>query len=241
MTGGGRPETLSGSCRSANPTRRLRAAALEALVITRPPRHGRRRARVSPADLYMLLPKGRAARTARPGSRHEFRFLCDPRTSTSPAARSSVSPFAGVVLPDWLATVLADDLHFSPVTRVGDAGEREVFDVSVPTTHAFVGNGIVNHNTVNMPEEATVEDVEELYIESWRLGLKAVALYRDNCKVGQPLSTQKKAGDAARASATRGRADRRDDHRAGAGPPEAAAHAHVARRSRSGSPTATAT
>ena len=50
--------------------------------------------------------------------------------------------------------------------------------------------------TANMPEEATVEDVEELYIESWRLGLKAVALYRDNCKVGQPLSTQKKAGDS---------------------------------------------
>src|SRR4029079_3758612 len=48
--------------------------------------------------------------------------------------------------------------------------------------------------TANMPEEATVEDVEELYLESWRLGLKAVALYRDNCKVAQPLSTQKKAG-----------------------------------------------
>ncbi len=49
--------------------------------------------------------------------------------------------------------------------------------------------------TVNMPEEATIDDVEELYLESWRLGLKAVALYRDNCKVGQPLSTQKKASD----------------------------------------------
>jgi ribonucleoside-diphosphate reductase alpha chain len=50
--------------------------------------------------------------------------------------------------------------------------------------------------TVNMPEEASVEEVEELYIESWRLGLKAVALYRDNCKVGQPLSTQKKTSDS---------------------------------------------
>jgi ribonucleoside-diphosphate reductase alpha chain len=47
--------------------------------------------------------------------------------------------------------------------------------------------------TVNMPEEATVEDVEGLHIEAWRLGLKAVAIYRDNCKVGQPLATQKKA------------------------------------------------
>ncbi|GAA2340454.1 vitamin B12-dependent ribonucleotide reductase [Saccharopolyspora halophila] len=45
--------------------------------------------------------------------------------------------------------------------------------------------------TVNMPEEATVEDVEELYFEGWRLGLKALAIYRDNCKVGQPLSVGK--------------------------------------------------
>ena len=48
--------------------------------------------------------------------------------------------------------------------------------------------------TVNMPEDVSIEDVEDLYIESWKLGLKAVAIYRDNCKVGQPLSTQKKAG-----------------------------------------------
>jgi ribonucleoside-diphosphate reductase alpha chain len=46
--------------------------------------------------------------------------------------------------------------------------------------------------TVNMPEEATVEEVEQLFIESWKLGLKAVAIYRDNCKVAQPLSADKK-------------------------------------------------
>ena len=48
--------------------------------------------------------------------------------------------------------------------------------------------------TVNLPEEVSVDDVNDVYIESWKLGLKAVAIYRDNCKVGQPLSTQKKAG-----------------------------------------------
>ncbi|MDP9329721.1 MAG: vitamin B12-dependent ribonucleotide reductase [Actinomycetota bacterium] len=46
--------------------------------------------------------------------------------------------------------------------------------------------------TVNMPEEATVEEVEQLFMESWKLGLKAVAIYRDNCKVAQPLSADKK-------------------------------------------------
>ncbi len=43
--------------------------------------------------------------------------------------------------------------------------------------------------TVNVPEEATVADFEHIYYEGWRLGLKALAVYRDNCKVGQPLST----------------------------------------------------
>jgi ribonucleoside-diphosphate reductase alpha chain len=46
--------------------------------------------------------------------------------------------------------------------------------------------------TVNMPEEVTVEEVEQLHLESWKLGLKAVAIYRDNCKVAQPLSMAKK-------------------------------------------------
>jgi ribonucleoside-diphosphate reductase alpha chain len=49
--------------------------------------------------------------------------------------------------------------------------------------------------TVNMPEDVSVADVEELHMESWRLGLKAVAIYRDNCKVAQPLATQKKASE----------------------------------------------
>jgi ribonucleoside-diphosphate reductase alpha chain len=51
--------------------------------------------------------------------------------------------------------------------------------------------------TVNMPESATVEDIEEIYFQGWKLGLKALAVYRDNCKVGQPLSAGK--GDKGKA------------------------------------------
>lgn len=47
--------------------------------------------------------------------------------------------------------------------------------------------------TVNLPEDATVEDIEQLHIDAWKMGLKAVAIYRDNCKVAQPLSMAKKA------------------------------------------------
>lgn len=45
--------------------------------------------------------------------------------------------------------------------------------------------------TVNLPESATVEEIEEVYLQSWKLGLKATAIYRDNCKVGQPLADAK--------------------------------------------------
>jgi ribonucleoside-diphosphate reductase alpha chain len=51
--------------------------------------------------------------------------------------------------------------------------------------------------TVNLPEDVTVEDVEQAYIEGWRSGLKALAIYRDNCKVAQPLSGSKKEKDKA--------------------------------------------
>lgn len=48
--------------------------------------------------------------------------------------------------------------------------------------------------TVNMPESASVEEVSEIYLEGWKSGLKALAIYRDNCKVGQPLSDAKATG-----------------------------------------------
>jgi ribonucleoside-diphosphate reductase alpha chain len=56
--------------------------------------------------------------------------------------------------------------------------------------------------TVNMPEEATIEEIEKIHMLSWELGLKAVAIYRDNCKVGQPLSTMKKDDDKTDNAAT---------------------------------------
>ncbi|MGH9073887.1 MAG: LAGLIDADG family homing endonuclease, partial [Acidimicrobiales bacterium] len=62
----------------------------------------------------------------------------------------------------------------------------------------FVSGSI--SKTVNLPEEVSVEDIEQLHVDAWRLGLKSVAVYRDNCKVGQPLATTKNAGAAAPAS-----------------------------------------
>ena len=56
--------------------------------------------------------------------------------------------------------------------------------------------------TINMPEESTVEDIMEAYIESWKFGLKAVAIYRDNSKRSQPLSAAGKKEEKSAASAS---------------------------------------
>jgi len=57
------------------------------------------------------------------------------------------------------------------------------------TVQPFISGAI--SKTVNMPETATVEEVEEIYFGAWKMGVKALAIYRDNCKVGQPLSDAK--------------------------------------------------
>jgi ribonucleoside-diphosphate reductase alpha chain len=64
--------------------------------------------------------------------------------------------------------------------------------------------------TVNMPEDVSVEDVEAVYLEAWKLGLKNLAIYRDNCKVAQPLSaTKKPEKDAEQARPVRRRLPRK--------------------------------
>src|SRR6476661_5988485 len=72
-------------------------------------------------------------------------------------------------------------------------GERAISPMGhvrmMAAVQPFISGAI--SKTVNMPETATVEDVANIYFQGWELGLKALAIYRDNCKVGQPLSDAK--------------------------------------------------
>ena len=83
-------------------------------------------------------------------------------------------------LPVFACSMGDNTIHYSGHVRMMGA------------VQPFISGAI--SKTVNMPEDATVEDVENLHLDAWRLGVKAVAIYRDNCKVGQPLSTATKGG-----------------------------------------------
>jgi ribonucleoside-diphosphate reductase alpha chain len=81
-------------------------------------------------------------------------------------------------------------------TAMGDSPIQYMGHVRMmAAAQPFISGAI--SKTVNMPEEVSVEEVEQLLVESWKLGLKAVAIYRDNCKVAQPLSADKKRPTAA--------------------------------------------
>lgn len=86
---------------------------------------------------------------------------------------------------------------FDCANRCGKHGKRYLQPIShvrmMAAAQPFLSGAI--SKTVNLPNEATVDDVAEIYHESWKLGLKAVALYRDGCKASQPLSSSSKDED----------------------------------------------
>ncbi|TYL51333.1 vitamin B12-dependent ribonucleotide reductase [Nocardioides sp. BGMRC 2183] len=90
-------------------------------------------------------------------------------------------------------------------TAMGERALKPMGHVKMmAATQPFLSGAI--SKTVNLPESATVEEIESIYLESWKLGLKATAIYRDNCKVGQPLAdgggkAKKDAADKAAAGA----------------------------------------
>ncbi len=139
-------------------------------------------------ELYNLIPAGRPHHVAAGSiTRGKHTYLLDPRTRR--VSWETLRKLGEhIELPEWLDQVLNKNLHFSPVQYVGDAGTRRVYDISVPVTHAFVGNGIVNHNTINFPQSATITEVKEAYRYSWKRMIKALAIYRDGSKLSQPLA-----------------------------------------------------
>ncbi|MFQ1003984.1 vitamin B12-dependent ribonucleotide reductase [Modestobacter sp. SSW1-42] len=76
-------------------------------------------------------------------------------------------------------------------------GERSISPMGhvrmMAAVQPFISGAI--SKTVNMPESATVEEVADIYFQGWKMGIKALAIYRDNCKVGQPLSGGKGKND----------------------------------------------
>jgi ribonucleoside-diphosphate reductase alpha chain len=84
------------------------------------------------------------------------------------------------------------DCAFAPAT-----GDRSISYLGhlkmVAAVQPFISGAI--SKTINMPEDTTAQEIEEAYMQGWRMGLKAIAIYRDGCKRSQPLTTSKEKGE----------------------------------------------
>ncbi|MEP7193671.1 MAG: vitamin B12-dependent ribonucleotide reductase [Actinomycetota bacterium] len=78
-------------------------------------------------------------------------------------------------------------------------------------TQPFLSGAI--SKTVNLPSDATVEEIEDVYMQGWKLGIKALAVYRDSCKVGQPLSDGGSTATDAAAAKAAGKVERIIEYR----------------------------
>jgi ribonucleotide reductase alpha subunit len=121
------------------------------------------------------------------GATQEFRSVMDGRTQniTMPTAASAVGKLGININPEVF------DYEYVLAVSVNHVGQEAVYDLSIPEDHSFVANGIVNHNTVNMPNDATADDIYNAYHYAWRSGLKSIAIYRDGSKATQPESSKK--------------------------------------------------
>ncbi len=92
---------------------------------------------------------------------------------------------------------------FDCANKCGKYGKRFIAPMGhvrmMAAAQPFISGAI--SKTVNLPNEVTVEDIEKIYVESWKLGLKAVALYRDGCKLSQPLNSTGSTKKAAESQA----------------------------------------
>ncbi len=91
------------------------------------------------------------------------------------------------ILSNWCNE--KNDSTFSKISSIEYMGKNQTFDMEVEDAHSYKANGIFAHNTVNMPETVTEEEIEQVLLAAWRGGCKGVTVYRDKCRSGVLIAT----------------------------------------------------
>ncbi|HET8908421.1 MAG TPA: LAGLIDADG family homing endonuclease [Ktedonobacterales bacterium] len=82
----------------------------------------------------------------------------------------------------------SDSVPVYRVTAVEDAGILPLYDIEVEDAHEYTVNGVVSHNTINLPNSATYDDVRNAYMQAWELGCLGITVFRDGSKGEQVLN-----------------------------------------------------
>ena len=82
--------------------------------------------------------------------------------------------------------------NYSIVQKIEYIGKQPTYDLEIENVHSYKANGIIAHNTVNLPNNVTEEEVSTIYMKAWEDNLKGITVYRDGCRAGVMVSTDNK-------------------------------------------------
>ena len=119
----------------------------------------------------------------------KYKTIFDKRTKN--ISRLKVNEIRNEIGLPMFDDVYDFGIHFVKVVSI-EYDINDVYDFHIPSNHTFIGNGIINHNTVNFPNDATVDEIYNLYLRASDIGLKSVAVYRDGSKNQQVLTNTDK-------------------------------------------------
>lgn len=79
---------------------------------------------------------------------------------------------------------------FSKVRNIQNDGFQQTVDLSVPAGNSYIANGLISHNTINLPEDVTEDKVAEIFLTAWKSGCKGITVYRKNCRTGVMIDSK---------------------------------------------------
>jgi ribonucleotide reductase alpha subunit/intein/homing endonuclease len=81
--------------------------------------------------------------------------------------------------------------EFNKIKSIEQIGLRQTYDVSVPDGHSYIANGLISHNTINLPSDVSQDEVATIYETAWKAGCKGITVYRNGCRDGVMIEKKK--------------------------------------------------
>ena len=116
-----------------------------------------------------------------------FKFINKNKINTNNKYLYSLASWAGVNFKNFKISE-----EFSEIEKIEILEAEETYDLEIKDGHSYTANGIICHNTHNLPEKISIEEVNKIYFHAWKSGCKGCTIYREGSRSGVLITKSKK-------------------------------------------------